>query len=95
VHVKLADGGCALVGPSGDWFVRAPLVERVDATGAGDAYAAGVVWSLLGSTDPVRAAVCGVAASTCTVTGFGSQEAAPDRAALEKMIERVRVEPSG
>ncbi|HEY9556919.1 MAG TPA: PfkB family carbohydrate kinase [Acidimicrobiales bacterium] len=89
-HVKLADGGCVTASPEGVWIVEAPDdVEVVDATGAGDAFAGGLSWALLMGEPVERAAAIAVAAATCAVTAYGSQESYPSLAALRSMAERV------
>jgi ribokinase len=92
VHVKLADGGAVLAGPDGRWHLVAPRVEPVDATGAGDAYAAAVAWCLRDGGDAVAAATAGVAAATCAVGVFGSHEVVPTVDDLRRTMGRVRVE---
>jgi ribokinase len=89
VYVKLSDGGCAVVSEQGEALVRAPRVDAVDKTGAGDAFAGGLAWALLRGDAPIDAAVTAVAASTCAVTTYGSQQAYPSRDALDAMRDRV------
>lgn len=57
--------------------VKAPEVDPIDATGAGDAFAGALAWTLHDGRSTVDAARVAVAASTVAVTGFGSQEAYP------------------
>jgi ribokinase len=90
-YVKLADGGCVLAGPDGTHLVRAPALEALDATGAGDAFAGALAWALHRGAPPPEAARVAVAASTCAVRAYGSQEAYPDRDELEAMVRRVEV----
>jgi ribokinase len=87
--VKLAGGGCALASPDGTALVRAPKVAVADASGAGDAFAGALGWALHEGRTTVEAACVAVAAATCAVTGYGSQESYPTRAELDAMVERV------
>jgi ribokinase len=90
-HVKLAGGGAVVVDSGGVLHVEAPVdIDVVDATGAGDAYAGGLGWALLRGVPFEEAAVLAVAASTCAVTAFGSQESYPTEAELRAMAGRVR-----
>lgn len=90
-YVKLADGGCALAWDGGTATVEAAEVDVVDATGAGDAFAGALAWALWRGAEPVEAARVAVAASTCAVTGYGSQESYPDRAGLDAVLARTSV----
>jgi ribokinase len=91
VHVRLAGGGCLLLGPGVEALLAAPRdVGVVDTTGAGDAYAATLAVALIAGEPVVAAARLAVAAATCAVTGFGAQESYPDRATLEAMARRVQ-----
>jgi argininosuccinate lyase len=52
IVVKLGPAGCHAVGPGGvELAERAPVVDVVDTTGAGDAFNAGLVGALAGGTD--------------------------------------------
>ncbi len=90
-HVKLTDGGAVVATSTEAWRVEAPTdVEVVDATGAGDAYAGALAWALLAGLPLAEAAVFAVAASTCAVTRYGSQESYPTEPELRAMAARVR-----
>jgi ribokinase len=91
VYVKLADGGCAVVCDDGEILVRTPHVDAVDKTGAGDAFAGALGWALLAGNKPFDAAVVAVAASTCAVTAYASQQAYPSLEVLDAMRARVTV----
>lgn len=91
-YVKLESGGCAIASDEGTQVVESPSdVEAVDGTGAGDAFAGALGWALLQRRPPLEAAHVAVAASTCAVTRFGSQESYPDMTELRSMIERVEL----
>lgn len=92
VHVKLSEGGCVVATAAGRTVVRAPSVQPVDATGAGDAFAGALAWALHDGRDAVEAARAAVAASTVAVTGYGSQESYPSLERLSAMVEEVEVE---
>jgi ribokinase len=92
-YVKLSDGGCVVATADGMARVIAPEdVDMVDQTGAGDAFAGALAVALLEGRSPVEAAVWAVAASTCAIGVYGSQESYPARGALEAMAARVRTE---
>lgn len=58
---------------SGRWSVPAPLVEVVDATGAGDAFNAGLLVAWLGGAGPVEALRAGCAAGAEAVGVLGGR----------------------
>jgi len=88
--IKLSDGGCAFATAQESELIKAPKSEVVDKTGAGDAFTAALAIAILEGKTAREAAVYGVAASTIAVGRKGSQEAYPDRVALDAMAERVR-----
>ena len=67
--------------PSAPVAVRAPAVQEVDPTGAGDSFAAAFVSSFARDADPVRAATtaCAVAAHSVTVLGAMEAEVSSER----------------
>lgn len=94
VHVKLAGGGCLTATAEGVTLVEAPPeVTVVDATGAGDAFAGGLAVALVQDRPVVEAARFAVAASTCAVGVYGSQESYPDAARLAAVLEGVSSRP--
>lgn len=89
-YVRLSSGGCAMVTGDERAVIRAPTgIEVVDKTGAGDAFAGAFGWALATGRRPKDAAVLAVAASSCAVGAYGSQEAYPSLPALEAMSARV------
>lgn len=89
-YVKLASGGCAVASATGSWTVEAPSgVDSVDSTGAGDAFAGALAWSLLTGGGAVEAAGVAVAASACAVERYGSQKSYPSGEQLDSMRSRV------
>lgn len=91
-YVKLASGGCAVSSGAGSRLVEAPAdVETVDSTGAGDAFAGALAWSLHVGRQGLDAAVVAVAASACAVERYGSQQSYPTPEELEAMRSRISV----
>ena len=93
--VKLPDGGCVLVGEALFACVAAVPVDVCDSTGAGDAFAGALAVACLERRSWGEALRFAVAASHVAVTGYGSQPAFPDRAALKRMEQRLRVQSDG
>lgn len=71
--VVVTDGsnGAAAASAAGEWFAAAPDATVVDRFGAGDAFTAGLIWSLTagGSAQEGLAAAVALAAMACTVDG--------------------------
>jgi 2-dehydro-3-deoxygluconokinase len=63
--------GAVAASAQGQWSAIAPATTVVDRFGAGDAFTAGLIWSLTAGDDPQRALAAGVAlaAMACTVHG--------------------------
>lgn len=87
--VKLANGGCVMAERDAVHTLKAPAVDVVDKTGAGDAFTAAMAVALLEGRSPRQAALWGVAASSVAVMHAGSQEAYPDRDRFEQMLAKV------
>jgi ribokinase len=83
--------GDLLVFGDGDeaWFPRQP-VEVVDATGAGDAFAAGIAVGLAEGRSLVDAGWLGCAAAALKTTKLGAQDGLPTRADVEKFLQTIR-----
>jgi sugar/nucleoside kinase (ribokinase family) len=102
VLVKKGENGALVVsrGPEGrsDTFVSAayPLEEVIDPTGAGDAFAGGVMGSLAAARDYElvslrRAVVTGAVLASFNVEGFGPHGLEPiDLADVDQRLEAVR-----
>ena len=88
--MKLADGGCVVVGADIAAHVVPLEVEVDDATGAGDAFAGGLAVALLEKKPLVDAACFATAASHIAVTGYGSQPAYPGRERQDGVFEQLR-----
>lgn len=81
VHVFDMDGTCTLITP--------PAVEVLDATGAGDAFRAGVVYGVLNGWPLVESAALGTAAGSTNVTQMGGASGSPPLADLLALAERL------
>ena len=73
VALTLGAEGCLLAWGAERRHVPAPTLAPVDATGAGDAFAAGFVTAYCRSRDPVRAAEAGTAAAARVVMRPGAR----------------------
>ena len=65
--------GASWADRTGRWTVPAPTVDVVDATGAGDAFDAGVLVAWLGGADPEPALTSGCAAGASAVGTMGAR----------------------
>ena len=88
-HVKLGGGGCVVMSHELSAVIDAARVRPVDTTGAGDAFAAGLAWTLLDGCDSVEATRFAVAAATYAVGIYGAQAAAPAREDLAPLLGRI------
>lgn len=91
VLVKLASGGCIVVGNGMTAQIETERVEPIDTTGAGDAFAATLAVALSEDRPLLEAAHWAVAAATIAVTRYGSQAAYPNRGEVEDQLARVSV----
>jgi ribokinase len=90
-YVRMSDGRCVVASADGTETVRAPDgIQVVDTTGAGDAFAGALAVAVLRGLPPVEAAMVGVAAASCAVSGYGTQVSYPTAAEVAAMTERVR-----
>ncbi|MGK9287154.1 ribokinase [Sinorhizobium meliloti] len=88
--LKLPEGGC--IAAKGDelFTIRAPKVEVVDKTGAGDAFVGALSIALLRGLPFSEAARWGVAASSISVKRSGAQESFPPAEEFNRMLEFVK-----
>lgn len=88
--VTLAENGAVAL--SGDGVHHAPAfaVAQVDATGAGDGFICGLVWSLARGDGVARALRIGNACGALVVSGQGVLDQLPDPARLDEFIARHR-----
>jgi len=87
VAVTLGAGGAALL-ENGEEIARAapPTVEAVDGTGAGDAFTACVLVSLLEERDPDEALARACAAGALAASRFGAQPSLPTAAEVDAVL---------
>ena len=90
VCIKLEGGGCLVRHGGQAWRQQAAPVEVVDATGAGDAFAAAFALALIEGRDAREAARRGVAASEIAVSAWGAQPSYPERDAWEARLALPR-----
>lgn len=93
--VKLGDGGCVLDDGTHRVHVRSLPVQVVDTTGAGDAFAGALAFSLSRRHGLASAVRFAAAASQLAVTGYGSQPAYPALEEIEALSARLEVETDG
>jgi sugar/nucleoside kinase (ribokinase family) len=74
VALKLGVDGCFVAGKEFEGFVRAPKVEAVDSTGAGDAFAAGFLYGHLAGWPVERSASLANGAGALATTAVGAVE---------------------
>jgi sugar/nucleoside kinase (ribokinase family) len=80
--------------PHGHGFtVKPPSVTAVDATGAGDAFRAGLLYGLLRGLDLPRSLCWGVAAGSLKVRNLGAATTLPDFKEIETLANRLQVQP--
>jgi sugar/nucleoside kinase (ribokinase family) len=74
VALKLGVEGCFVASEEFEGFVAAPTVEAIDGTGAGDAFAAGLLYGHLAGWPLERAAALANAAGALAATAVGAVE---------------------
>jgi sugar/nucleoside kinase (ribokinase family) len=74
VALKLGADGCFVSSDEFEGFVAAPAVEAIDSTGAGDAFAAGVLYGYLAGWPLERTAAFANAAGALAATAVGAVE---------------------
>jgi sugar/nucleoside kinase (ribokinase family) len=70
--IKLGAAGCFVDGPDGAGYIPAPVVQVVDTTGAGDAFAAGFIAASLGGANMLTACERGNQAGAKAVGSLGA-----------------------
>src|SRR6185436_7782991 len=76
-----------------DFTVQPPSVTAVDATGAGDAFRAGLLYGLLQGFDLPRSVCWGVATGSLKVKNLGAATTLPDFREIEALANSLKVEP--
>ena len=87
--VSAPDGDVLVYEDGEQWYPRQP-VDAVDATGAGDAFAAGIAVGLAEGRSLVEAGWIGCAAAALATTKLGAQDSLPRRADVDRFIASVR-----
>ena len=88
VIIKLGSAGCCM--KNADGFIRLPAadVRAVDATGAGDNFAAGFISEILRGAKPEEALAFANACGAICATAVGACTALKDRAQVLALLER-------
>jgi sugar/nucleoside kinase (ribokinase family) len=73
--------------------VTPPAVTAVDATGAGDAFRAGLLYGLLHGFDLPRSLCWGVATGSLKVQNLGAATTLPDFKEIESLANRLQAQP--
>ncbi len=73
--------------------VQPPAVDAVDATGAGDAFRAGLLYGFLRGFDLPRSLCWGVAAGSLKVKNLGAATTLPDSREIETFANRLQAQP--
>jgi sugar/nucleoside kinase (ribokinase family) len=91
VCLKRGNDGAAFSDGRAIWHAAALPVPVVDATGAGDAFAAGFLDSWLDGVDPAAGLARAIAAGTFAVGRVGGATELPSRAALDHVATSVAI----
>lgn len=86
VVVTLGADGALAATPSARERITPHMLDCVDATGAGDAFAGALLVSLTRGLDPFEAARFANAAAALATTGYGAVAPLPTRAAVEALM---------
>lgn len=89
VIITLGEQGAVVSTPSGEQEVRAPLVDVVDTTGAGDAFCGAFTAALARGSAMIEATRIGVAAGSLAVSKPGAQPSMPTRAEIEDALQTL------
>ena len=84
--IKLGGRGCLYVTRDEERHFPAPQVEVVDVTGAGDAFAGGLLTALAENQSMVEAIEFGTCVAALSVTKLGVVNAMPSRAEAEQLL---------
>lgn len=86
VAVQAGDAGNLLIWPEGECLLPKVPVQSLDATGAGDAFAAAIAVALAENQPWSEAGRFANAAAAIATTGFGAQTALPTREAIMQLL---------
>jgi sugar/nucleoside kinase (ribokinase family) len=73
--------------------VQPPVVTAVDATGAGDAFRAGLLYGLLRGLNLPRSVCWGIAAGSLKVRNVGAATILPEREEIEALANSLQIQP--
>jgi sugar/nucleoside kinase (ribokinase family) len=76
--VKQGQKGCTVFADNSSKKIKAPKVNAVDTTGAGDVFNAGFIFEFLKTRDVISSAKFAVHAASLSVTRIGGTSSAPD-----------------
>jgi sugar/nucleoside kinase (ribokinase family) len=83
----------ALDAQGNGFTIQPPLVNAVDATGAGDAFRSGLLYGLLRGFDLPRSVAWGVAAGSLKVKSLGAATTLPDFREIEDLANSLQAQP--
>lgn len=89
VFVTLGAEGGLVASRSGVWRARAPRVNVVDTTGAGDAFVGALAMAIDAGAELAEGLRAAVAAGSLACTAEGAQTALPDRAAIDSLLPSI------
>lgn len=84
IIITRGEGGCAF--PARDIMIEGARVTPVDTTGAGDAFCAGFISSLLSGTSLVKALHFANIAAALSTTTYGAMDSMPTRREVESAL---------
>ncbi|MBQ3424550.1 MAG: bifunctional hydroxymethylpyrimidine kinase/phosphomethylpyrimidine kinase [Clostridia bacterium] len=94
VYLTLGSAGACCADERGTWLLPCPATRTVNVTGAGDAFAAALVWAHLSGLDTPNTALAGLAAAALTVEAPGTVAPGLSPAALTERIAAMSPAPS-
>jgi sugar/nucleoside kinase (ribokinase family) len=83
----------ALDAQGAGFTIQPPSVAAIDATGAGDAFRAGLLYALLRGFDLPRSVCWGVAAGSLKVKSLGAATTLPDFKEIESLANSLQAQP--
>jgi sugar/nucleoside kinase (ribokinase family) len=83
----------ALDGQGNGWTVQPPETIAIDATGAGDAFRAGLLYGLLRGFDLPRSLCWGVATGSLKVRSLGAATSLPGFREIEALADSLQAQP--
>jgi sugar/nucleoside kinase (ribokinase family) len=83
----------ALDAQGNGWTIQPPETTAIDATGAGDAFRAGLLYGLLRGFDLPRSLCWGVAAGSLKVRSLGAATALPGFREIEALADSLEAQP--